>query len=326
MATTIFIKNDESFQPDSLNWQGDAYHLLYTLQCSYQVDLYKGCRIGRSNIPVMLYTQVQNAKKINDYWHITLNLPGLFGPLGVLPKRDQNLVAMKDAHIKESNSAFFDIFHHELTLRSYESWLSHRLFLTFQDRHRHKISTNKTLHPMLMRLAGGFFNRTSIDEFIVSQSLVFRKKYISSSSLESLLKSYFCFQICVHNFSSNYHIIVKKDLSFLSKKVNQNTLGQDVRLGQSIVVFQNQIRMDIGPLMYQDYKACLPGGDVLLVLKKMIEKIVPHHIEVRAKLIIAQCALPKLQLKESYHQLGRTAWLGVKPILENKDGCSFSIC
>jgi type VI secretion system protein ImpH len=277
---------------------------------------------------MLQYNQVHKVQKIDDCWHIILNLTGLVGPLGVLPLMDQQLVSSLDTNIKESNSAFFDIFHHELTMRSYESWLAHRILLTYQKRNHLQVKTptDRTLHSLLIHLAGSLSNRTSIDDFMVSHALIFRKKYISTSSLEALLRSYFGFELRVQNFSPNFHCISEKNFSRLSKMAHQNSLGQDVRLGQSIVVYQNQIRIDIGPLNWNDYQMCLPGGEGLLHLKKMIEKIVPHHIEVRAKLVIKQSALPRFVLSPNCQQLGRTAWLCAKPITQDKEGCSFSVC
>jgi type VI secretion system ImpH/TssG family protein len=327
MASTISINQTLQFQSYPTVWRGDAYQLLYVLHRFYSMDFYKNCKIGRSFTSTLHYNQVHTIERQEGQWQIMISSPGLIGRLGALPLRDQKLVVNKDALIRESNSAFFDIFHHELSVRSYQSWLSHRLLLSYHQRNSaqsHR-SNDFSLHSFLIHLAGSFSNRTSIDDLMVCHALLFRKKYISTASLKALLQSYFGFSLHIQNLSANYHCIPQQNLSRLSTSACANQLGQDVRLGQSIIVYQNQIRIDIGPLNFKDYIACLPGGSVLCDLKTMIEKTVPHHIEVRAKLVIAQAALPKLQLKKSYLQLGRTTWLYAGPVLEDKEGCLFSV-
>jgi|GEM_PF-5297455 len=323
MATTVSLN-----KAHPVLWQGDANELIHQLKQNHKSDFDIYWRIGRSNSVHMQYKQVHAIYKNEQGSHtISLNMPGLFGPLGVLPLFDQKLTAKSPAEVQQATTTFFDIFHHQLSLCAYQSWLNNRLIKSYHLRASQDSNDVESLlmHRFLSGLANTKHVANAIDAFIASSSLLLRKKELSTSVLESLLKAYFTLPLSINNLKGIYQRAEKNDLSYLSAEEFLSALGENSILGETIYVYHNQIEIIIGPLNYQDYQSFLPGGQALNDLKQLIKKLVPFQFEIQVQLILFNEAIPLPRLNQPFVQLGRTAWLPAKDSCQHKQGCVFSI-
>jgi type VI secretion system protein ImpH len=328
MATTISLKSDHT--NGFAHWYGDAFELIHQLKHSSASNVGSVLKIGRSHATHMQYNQVHSFQKINNNaYKVTLNLPGLFGPLGVLPLFDQELTSKSSAEVQDATVTFFDIFHHQLSLCAYQSWLNNRLIKSYHVKNRTLENANEqslVMHRFLACLANTENNRSHIDDYITSKALLLRKKELSTSVLESLLKAYLNIPMVIINLNGIYQKAEKDDLAYLSSISNPSALGENTILGETIYVYHNQIKLVIGPLSYKDYQSFLPGGNALDDLQRLVKKLVSFQFEVRVQLILDQSDIPLLTLQKPLVQLGRTTWLYSNNIVHHKNGCSFTIC
>jgi len=85
------------------------------------------------------------------------------------------------------------------------------------------------------------------------------------------------------------------------------TLGRSATIGPRSFSRQSRIELRIGALSYKDYKAFLPGGERLKVLKQAVLDLIGETIDVDLRIVLAAKAVPPAKLGTV--QLARTTWL-----------------
>jgi type VI secretion system protein ImpH len=302
-------------------WRGGVYQLLYAWQQYKQIDLKRSCQLKIANYQYASTRQVVAIKNNQTVWEMTVNMPGLVGMLGILPREDQQLTAVKNKQIRVANLAWLDIFHHRLILLTYQSWLGHRLLLQYQSNHQPR----NQQHKLLVHLASQEKSELPIEVFMIRHALLLRKGFVSISSLQSLLQDYLQIPSRIRGFNIVRHKLTHEQQTKLASYHVQNQLGYDAHLGSQIQMAQNQIAIEIGPLSYEQYCACLPEGSILEQIKQLIQKYVPCSIETKAQLYLKKHDCPLLRLKQNHMQLGRTAWLPAHATNDSLKGCVLTI-
>lgn len=302
-------------------WRGGVYQLLYAWQQYKQIDLKQSCRLKIANYQYASTQQVVAIENNETVWEMTVNMPGLVGMLGILPREDQQLTAVKNKQIRAANLAWLDIFHHRIILLTYQSWLGHRLLLQYQSKNQ----LRNQQHKLLVHHASQESGQSPIEAFMVRHSLLLRKGFVSISSLQSLLQEYLQIPSRIYGFNIVKHKLANEQQTKLGSDHAQNQLGHDTHLGSQINMAQSQIAIDIGPLSYEQYCACLPEGSILEQIKQLIQKCVPCSIETKAQLYLKKHAWPSSRLQKNHMQLGRTAWLSAHATNDNLKGCVLTI-
>jgi type VI secretion system protein ImpH len=85
------------------------------------------------------------------------------------------------------------------------------------------------------------------------------------------------------------------------------SLGRSATIGPRTFSRQSRIELRIGPLGYMDYKAFLPGGARLKLLKQAVRDLVGETLDVDLRIVLAGEAVPPARIGTV--QLGRTTWL-----------------
>jgi len=85
------------------------------------------------------------------------------------------------------------------------------------------------------------------------------------------------------------------------------SLGRSATIGPRTFSRQSRIELRIGPLGYTDYKAFLPGGARLKLLKQAVRDLVGETLDVDLRIVLAGEAVPPARIGTV--QLGRTTWL-----------------
>jgi type VI secretion system protein ImpH len=89
------------------------------------------------------------------------------------------------------------------------------------------------------------------------------------------------------------------------------TLGRGATIGPRSFSRQSRIELRIGALSYKDYKAFLPGGERLKLLKQAVRDLIGETIDVDLRIVLAAKAVPPAKLGTV--QLARTTWLARNP-------------
>lgn len=84
-------------------------------------------------------------------------------------------------------------------------------------------------------------------------------------------------------------------------------LGRSATIGPRSFSRQSRVELRIGPLGYEEFKAFLPGGKRLAVLKRAVRDLVGELLDIDLRIVLARDAVPAARTGTA--QLARTAWL-----------------
>ena len=264
----------------------------------------------------------------HDVVSYTVALPGLFGPLAVLPSTDQVNICVDDVETRQGNFAFFDIFHQQIYLTAYHSWLSRRLWLSYYESNNNLLPTSadqSAIQNLLVGLSGQLHRESALDYSLLSHCLLLQKKYVSLSSLHALLRDYLQCDLSIHSLQPVRQLIKVKDRMLLSSHCKKNPLGVTSGLGASIISYQSDLVLELGPLSYQQYLALLPGAQQSKQLQSTLYRLVPSHLTVYCQLVLARNENTCFKLGDTAMVLGRVSWLGRASVLKNRHGCCYGI-
>ena len=88
---------------------------------------------------------------------------------------------------------------------------------------------------------------------------------------------------------------------------DHRSLGRNATIGPRSFSRQSRVELRIGPLGYDQFKAFLPGGEKLRMLKRAVRDLVGELLDVDLRIVLARDAVPSACMGTA--QLARTAWV-----------------
>lgn len=214
---------------------------------------------------------------------------GMLGGQGALPLHYTEVVAERETLRRDGAArAFFDIFSNRAAALFYLAWKKYRL--PFQ----HEVDRTRHYLPLLLSLAGvadGGVRRglretpgTIHDEAIAGYATAVRHRPMSASYLQQVLSDYFRVPVRVEQFVGGWYRVPPSQWSRLGG-VN-NVLGATALAGQRVWQRDLRVRVWIGPLAREQYRAFLPGAEGALALRKMLTVLGGATLEYEVKPIL----------------------------------------
>lgn len=198
---------------------------------------------------------------------------GLLGGQGALPLHYTEIVAEREALRRDGAArGFFDIFAHRAGALFYQAWKKYRLPFHYEvDRSRHYL-------PLLLSLGGladdgvrRGMNLTAgavSDEALAGYATALRQRPMSAAYLQQVLADHFRVPVCVEQFVGGWYRVAKAQWSRLGG--GNNLLGRTALAGQCVWQRSLGVRVWVGPLARDRYRAFLPGSAGALALRRIL--------------------------------------------------------
>ena len=258
--------------------------------------------------------------------NMTVNFMGLIGPQGVLPLDYTNLVAertqARDAGLRD----FLDIFQHRIISLFYRAWLKYR-FLGQRERGEEDAITTHLLDLAGLGLAS---NRElpGLDvEALAGYAGLLAAQPRSAQALEQILEDYFQVPASVEQFVGDWYPLRQQDQCEVGDEGRLSShLGLGALAGDEVWDPQARVRIKLGPLSGDKYRAFLPEGEAHAPLRTLLRFFSHGEHEFEVQLVLDGDEVPGLHLGgEDTEQLGWTSWLRTKPPTGPADQTIFRI-
>ena len=237
-----------------------------------------------------------------------VNFMGLTGPKGVLPLYYSALVRERLRARDSSLRAFFDIFNHRAISLFYQAWEKYH-FAAGYERGSDRVS------PHLLDLLGlgtaGLAGRQAVPD----EALEFRCGLIgplarSASSLRALLMDYFEVPVEIEQFVGAWHPIDEEtQCAFTGEASCSEQLGRGAVVGDEVWDRQSGVRIRLGPLTLDQYRAFLPDGDAHQPLGALIRFFSGGELSFEVQLVLRKEEVPPCELGGDGPTAPRLGWL-----------------
>ncbi len=214
----------------------------------------------------------------NEKNEVFVNFMGIAGPSGVLPQHYSRLMLDR---IKQKDFAlvdFLDLFNHRLVSLFYRSWIKYRIAA---QREYFNLQNKKDPFTKVVESLSG--KSSTVDHNAqLYYAGHFSKKNRSITNLENMLADFLKVPVGITSFVGNWLVLEVNDRSRLSSRISigSQKLGYGIMLGRRSWDVASKISIHIGSIDFETYKGFLPGTDVYMNMKKLVESYVPTHIQV----------------------------------------------
>ncbi|MER8677559.1 MULTISPECIES: type VI secretion system baseplate subunit TssG [unclassified Mesorhizobium] len=253
----------------------------------------------------------------NSPARVTVNNLGLLGPEGPMPlhltrwvldRLSQRWYAGAEAR-QTSDTTFVDfvnILQHRMIALYYRAWADAHPAVQVER------GVGGRVRSMLEAMAGIGLPGTQdaeLDAVKLRQAASLASQVDGPERLTLFLAEAFKVPVVLKEFVGAWMTIPKALQSRLAG--SYATLGRSATIGPRSFSRQSRIELRIGALSYIDYKAFLPGGERLKLLKQAVRDLIGETIDVDLRIVLAAKAVPPAKLGTV--QLARTTWLARNP-------------
>ena len=190
------------------------------------------------------------------------NVIGLFGPTGVLPHQDKDLISGGEPNLLLRD--FLDIFNTRIISLFFEAWKANRpdILLEMFQRKISKREDSSTL--MLLSICGRALSQTRNqhlfpdDVFAASAGLLSRNVR-SSSAIRRCIASQFNVPVVVQEFIGERLYLPRRIQTRVSAQgTAYNVLGKTAIVGQSVIAHRQRFEVRLGPLSRHEFESLCP--------------------------------------------------------------------
>ncbi len=266
-------------------------------------------------------SQIQSLEwPANAPGRMTVNFMGLTGPEGVLPPPYTSLVSERLRASDASPRDFFDIFNHRIISLFYQAWRKYRF-----DVANEKAERDRFLRQLLS-LVGlgtpGLENRQAVsDSALAYYAGLLSQRPRSAEALRQLLADYFEVPVEIEQFSGGWFPLDQEtQCSFSEANSASERLGYGAVVGDAVWNEQSRVRIVLGPLNLEQYRAFLPGGCNWEPLHSWVRFYANDEFDFDLKLILERGEAPVCELGAegaSGPQLGWITWLRTAPLVRD---------
>jgi type VI secretion system protein ImpH len=257
---------------------------------------------------------------------LSVNFMGLVGPEGPMPLDYTRLVANRVQARDTTLRAFLDVFQHRFISLFYRAWLKYRFL---QQRER---GEEDALTTHLLDLAGlGLPSQRRLQdldvEALAGYAGLLAAQPRSAQALEQLLEDYFQVPVQVEQFIGGWYPLRRVDQCEVGDEDRPSSqLGLGALAGDEVWDPQAAVRITLGPLELDAYRALLPGQPACKVLAALLRFFSHGEHEFEIRLVLEADQVPGLRLgADEDERLGWTTWLRTRPPPRPADQTTFRI-
>jgi len=243
-----------------------------------------------------------------------LNFMGLYGINSPLPRCYHEPVAIQNkihGSGKVPLQNFLDMFNNRFYWLYYQAWKKYRYHLLLSEN-----SDNKNTQRIFAFTGQGlekFSDDSLFPKFkLMRLSGVLCNRVRSKSGLYVFLKDFFPkFEINIIEFVPT--MVKLTELPLLGNRYEERAyrLGDNSVIGKSVLDYMGRIRIEIGPMSFEDYLEFTPPNKKSELLKRLVRLYISDELEFDIKYIIRSKSIKSASFKDSSLRLGSSLWLGV---------------
>lgn len=248
---------------------------------------------------------------------INVRFFGLFGPNGPMPLHLSDYARERVMHYGDPTLArFADIFHHRLLLLFYRAWAQAQPTVSLDRPKEDRFS--QFVGSLFGLGVGQMRNRDEApDHAKLYYSGLLVRQARNADGLQSLLAGFFRVPMTVEPFVGHWMRLPDSQRTRLGTLMG-GRLGVDTVVGAKIWDRQHKFRVHVGPLTLAQYKAFLPGGSALPILRDFVRQYFGFELDWDVRLVLKRDQVPRARLGRS-EQLGWTTWGGAHPAARDAD-------
>lgn len=256
---------------------------------------------------------IRSFSRSSDLMTFVLTYMGLYGIDSPLPRCYHEQIALQQGVHGPGNVAlqnFLDIFDTRLYWLYYLAWKKYRYHLQISE------SPGNLQFRRVFAFVGpleAFFGRhPGISRFKLLQlSGLLSQRNRSAAGLRLLLREFFPkFGFKIREFVP--HRVELSDLPKLGRKHRDRAyrLSRQCVVGRSMTDVSGRIRLDIGPLDFQDFLEFTPRGASADLLRDLLRLYLPDGLEVDLAFTIRSGTIERVRWDDLRLGLGISVWLG----------------
>jgi len=247
---------------------------------------------------------------------LSLNFMGLIGPLGLLPLYYTEQVLERLRARDRTLADFFDIFHHRAISLFFAAWEKYRFNIAYERGERDRFSHH--LLDLLGLGTEGLENRQEVaDDSLLFYSGLLALHPRSATSLRQILWDYFDVPVEIEQFVGAWYVIDADSQCTLGLRAGYSEqLGYGAVVGNEIWDRQSRVRIQLGPLTFEQYRDFLPGGEGNRQLRALTKFYAGNEFDVEVQLVLKREEVPACELAATEGeglQLGWTTWVKSAP-------------
>jgi type VI secretion system protein ImpH len=262
--------------------------------------------------------EVASANVTSGRTTVAVHLPGLTGPLGVLPRHYTELVRDRRAQRDHALGDFLDLFHHRMLALFYRGWSRHRP--------GGRASNGDTLARHLLDIVGlgtdGLCDALPLDADVIrSRAGLLGPTQRSAVALEQLLEDAFDVPVNVQQFVGRWYAIADTQRTALddSAEGEMGGLSLGAMVGDAVWDAEGAITIRIGPLTRAQYDRFLPGGADHTALQALVKLQTDDRVSADAVLILRDHDVPGTRLTDPAGRLGYGTWLRARDAVQDAE-------
>lgn len=247
-----------------------------------------------------------------------VNFMGMVGVSGVLPTHYTELVFDRIRHRDTAMWSFLDIFTHRAVSLFYRAWRKYRFPVSYE---RGDDGFTAFLYDIAGLGTKGLRGRMSVeDESLLPYAGIVAQRPHSNNAVENILGDYFQTPVKVKQFSGQWLKLSSDDHSILGEK--NSYLGVNTIIGTRVWDQQSKLRIRIGPLNFDRFRAFLPNGSAAAPLRSIIKFLLGLEFDHDIQLVLAAKQVPAAILTTRAVRkpmLGWTTFLKTKPFTQDDE-------
>ena len=261
-------------------------------------------------------SDIKSVTSENNEINFVLTFLGLYGINSPLPRCYHEQIVFQEKILGEGNvplQNFLDIFNNRFYWLYYQSWKKYRFYLYLNS------TENKVSERINSFIGRGAFSgkKTSYlsDFTLIKYAGVFSRRVRSKEGLRILLSHIFPhFSFKIIEFVPRWVELV--DVPPLGS--SEFSLGKNSFIGKTTVDYMSRIRIEIGPVSFDDYLNFLPHTENSKRLNELLNLYLNDGLEYDIRFKIRADTIETTSWNDDRLKLGTTSWLG-KPSIEEFD-------
>lgn len=209
--------------------------------------------------------EVYQLERSEELVELFTSVIGLFGPTGVLPHHDKDMVSGGEPNLLMRD--FLDIFNSRIITLFFHAWQTNRQDVSLEMFRRNINAREDACSMVLLSLCGVGLPQTrnqylfSDDAFASSAGLLSRSVR-SASSLQRCLAGQFSVPVRVIEFiEERIHLPDRIQTSLTSRRNSYNQLGVSAIAGRSVASHNQRFEVRMGPLNRTEFETLCPYDD-----------------------------------------------------------------
>lgn len=244
-------------------------------------------------------------------FEMLINFMGMVGVMGALPPNYTDLVIERARYRDRAFWEFLDIFTHRSVSLFFRAWEKYRFPVAYE---RGEDDFTEYLFDVLGLGTRGLRGRLSVpDESLIPYAGLISNKPQSVASVEQTLGDYFACPVKAEQFFGQWFQLDADSTTKLGKA--NSRLGVNTVAGTRVFDNQSKIRIKIGAVGYEKFRAFLPNGSAYPAVCSMVRFLVGQEFDFDLQLVLAAREVPSCILTtraKRRPQLGWTSYLKTK--------------